>query len=289
MKRTIVIVLFLTTALFTFAGGSKDASAFDAQKSINVVSREDGSGTRGAFIEIFGIEERGADGSRKDMTTREAIIARATDVMMTNIAGDKYAIGYISLGSLNNTVKAVAVNGAAATTGNVKSGGYTIARPFFIAAKSGLSPLAQDFVGYILSAEGQAVIAKSYIPVNEAAAAYAGNRPSGKIVVAGSSSVTPIMEKLREAYLALNPSAAIEIQMSDSTAGMTAAMNGTCDIGMASRELKDSEKAQLVPTQIAIDGIAIIVNKDNPVADLAKEQINAIYTGKTTSWNAVIP
>jgi phosphate transport system substrate-binding protein len=284
MKKVITAVFFMAASVAAFANGSREATAFDQQKNINVVSREDGSGTRGAFIELFGVEVRGADGSRRDMTSIEAVIAKQTDVMMMNIAGDPYAIGYISLGSLNETVKAVAINGTAATTANVKNGSYSVSRPFYIATKGEPSEPVKDFINFILSSEGQSVIAKSYIPVDTSAPAYTRNNNSSKIVVAGSSSVTPVMEKLKEAYIALNPSAVIEIQQSDSSAGMTAALTGVCDIGMSSRDLTQNELAQLVPVKIAVDGIAVIVNKKNPVTNLTKDQVRAIFTGETTQW-----
>ncbi|MDR2163325.1 MAG: substrate-binding domain-containing protein [Clostridiales Family XIII bacterium] len=261
-------------------------SNFDASKPIVVVSREDGSGTRGAFIELFEIEEEGEDGSKKDMTTKEAVIAKQTDVMMTNVAGDTYAIGYISLGSMNGTIKAVAIDGVEASTDNVKNGSYTVMRPFNIATKGEPSKLAADFIAYIMSAEGQAVIGESYIPVVDGAPAFEGGKEKGKIVVAGSSSVTPIMEKLKEAYIALNPDADIEIQMSDSSAGITAAIDGNCDIAMASRELKDTEQG-LTPTKIALDGIAVIVNNENPAADMTKDQVKSIFTGAVTEWSGI--
>jgi phosphate transport system substrate-binding protein len=285
VKKIIAVLLavFAAASAFTGCGG-----AFDTSQAINVISREDGSGTRGAFIELFGVEVKDADGNKKDMTTKEAVVAKQTDVMMTNVSGSQYAIGYISLGSLNDTVKALSIEGAAASTENVKNGSYTVHRPFFIATKGTPGELAQDFIGFILSAEGQEVIGKSYIPISESPAAYAGGKPSGKIVVAGSSSVTPIMEKLKEAYLAINAGAAIEIQQSDSSAGMTSAIEGSCDIGMSSRELKDSELAELTPTQIATDGIAVIVNKDNPVSNLSKEEIRAIFTGEILTWDSII-
>ncbi|MDR2655605.1 MAG: substrate-binding domain-containing protein [Oscillospiraceae bacterium] len=279
----VLLAVFAAASAFTGCGG-----AFDTSQAINVISREDGSGTRGAFIELFGVEVKDADGNKKDMTTKEAVVAKQTDVMMTNVSGSQYAIGYISLGSLNDTVKALSIEGAAASTENVKNGSYTVHRPFFIATKGTPGELAQDFIGFILSAEGQEVIGKSYIPISESPAAYAGGKPSGKIVVAGSSSVTPIMEKLKEAYLAINAGAAIEIQQSDSSAGMTSAIEGSCDIGMSSRELKDSELAELTPTQIATDGIAVIVNKDNPVSNLSKEEIRAIFTGEILTWDSII-
>lgn len=271
------------------ADNAEEAGDFDAGEYINVTSREDGSGTRGAFIELFGIEEKNEAGEKIDYTTEEANITNSTDVMMTTVAGDEYAIGYISLGSLNDTVKAVSIDGAEATVENIKSGSYTIARPFNIATKGEVSDVAQDFIDYILSADGQAVIADNgYITVDDAAAAFESNGAEGKIVVAGSSSVTPVMEKLKEAYTAVNAGAEIEIQESDSTTGMTAAMDGTCDIGMASRELKDSEtEGGLTATVIAMDGIAVIVNNDNPTTELSKDDVNGIFRGEITTWGDV--
>ena len=267
---------FVSTVLaFALCATSALAMAAD---DITVVSREDGSGTRGAFVELMGVEVKGEDGSKKDMTTEEAVIANSTDVVMQNVASDKNAIGYISLGSLNDTVKAVTIDET------IKDGSYKVSRPFYIATKGEVSEITQDFISFILSAEGQEVVGSSYIKVDDAAPAYAGTKPEGKIVVAGSSSVTPVMEKLAEAYKAVNDKATIEIQMSDSTAGMTGAMDGTCDIGMASRELKDSEAEALTGTVIAMDGIAIIVNNENAVDGLTVEQVNGIYTGEITSW-----
>ncbi len=272
------------------ADTSADAAGdFDTSEYINVTSREDGSGTRGAFIELFGIEEKNDAGEKVDYTTEEANITNSTDVMMTTVAGDEYAIGYISLGSLNDTVKAVAIDGADATVENIKSGSYTIARPFNIATKGEVSEVAQDFMNFILSADGQSVISDNgYITVSDDAAAFESNGAEGKIVVAGSSSVTPVMEKLKEAYTAVNTGAEIEIQESDSTTGMTAAMDGTCDIGMASRELKDSEtEGGLTATVIAMDGIAVVVNNDNPTTNLTKDDVNGIFRGEITTWDEV--
>jgi phosphate transport system substrate-binding protein len=291
MKKTpvgkLICLLTASALVLSLAGCAQNSGAFDSSKSISVVSREDGSGTRGAFIELFGIEEKNEDGTSKDMTTKQSIIAKQTDVMMTNVAGDSYAIGYISLGSLNDTIKALQIEGIDASSENVKNGTYPISRPFNIATKGQPSPGAADFIAYILSSEGQAVIAESYIPVLEGAPAYAGDKPSGKIVVAGSSSVTPIMEKLKEAYAAVNPDASVEIQMSDSSAGLTAATEGTCDIAMASRDLKDSELEALTPIQIALDGIAVIVNNGNPVTNLSKDQVKSIFIGETTEWSEI--
>ena len=253
--------------------------------AITVVSREDGSGTRSAFVELTGVEEKNEAGEKVDNTTVEAIVTNSTNVMMTTVAGDPSAIGYISLGSLNETVKALQIEGVEATVENIKAGTYTLSRPFNIATKEGLSEVAADFVSYILSAEGQAVIAENgYIPLDDAPA-YAGKQVAGKVVVAGSSSVTPVMEKLKEAYAAVNPNAEIEVQQSDSTTGMQSAIDGVCDIGMASRDLKDSElEAGLTGTTIAMDGIAIIVNPANPVESMTVEEIEQIFTGAVTTW-----
>lgn len=263
------------------------APKFKSKKSITVLSREDGSGTRGAFIELFGIEKKDTSGKKVDYTTDEAAITNSTAVMLASVAGDNYAIGYVSLGSLNDSVKAVKIDGADATVSNINNGSYKISRPFNIAVKEGLTPVAQDFVNFILSDKGQKVIAANkYIQV--AAKSYISSKASGKIVVSGSSSVSPVMEKLIEAYKSENPNAKIELQTSDSTTGVTNAINGTCDIGMVSRSLKDSEKSKGVQeVTIAIDGIAVIVNKSNPTENLSKAQVEQIFTGKTLKWNEV--
>lgn len=272
----------------TIDAAADAAGDFDTSSDISVVSREDGSGTRGAFIELFGVEEKDANGDKVDYTTDEAIIANSTEIVMTTVAGDDYAIGYSSLGSLNDTVKAVKIDGAEPTADNINNGSYTISRPFNIATKGDVSDVAQDFINYIMSADGQQIIEDNgYIKASDAGA-FESNGASGKIVVAGSSSVTPVMEKLQEAYQKVNSGAEIEIQESDSTTGMTAAMDGTCDIGMASRELKDTEiDGGLTATVIAKDGIAIIVNKNNPTEDLTKDQVNSIFRGEVTTWDEV--
>lgn len=264
------------------------AAAAEVSGEITVVSREEGSGTRGAFIELTGVEEKNADGVKVDNTTEEAVVTNSTNVMMTTVAGDESAIGYISLGSLNDTVKALQIDGVDATVENIKNGTYTLARPFNIATKEDLSEVAQDFVNYILSAEGQQVIADNkYIPLDDAPA-YEGKQVSGKIVVAGSSSVTPVMQKLAEAYQVVNPNAEIEVQQSDSTTGMQSAIDGICDIGMASRDLKDSEKeAGLNGQTIAMDGIAVIVNQNNDLTTLTFAQVKSIFTGEATEWENV--
>lgn len=269
------------------AATSAESAAFDTSKTIAVVTREEGSGTRDAFTELTGVLVK--DGDKKtDNTTSSAVTINSTEAVITNVKDNDAAIGYISLGSLNDTVKALKVGSVEATAENVKSGDYVISRPFNIAYKGKLSEVAQDFVDYILSADGQAVVSEEgYVAVTENAA-YSGKKPEGKISVAGSSSVAPVMEKLAEAYQKINTNAKIEIQTSDSSAGMQAAMEGTCDIGMASRELKDEEAGSLESITIAKDGIAIIVNKANTCDDLTVDQIRTIYTGETTVWSDII-
>lgn len=267
---------------------SKETTGGDMTGEITVLSREDGSGTRGAFIELFGIEQKNDAGEKEDMTTDDAQITNSTSVMMTTVQGNPKAIGYISLGSLDESVvKAVEIDGAAPTVENVKAGTYKVVRPFNIATKGEASEVAQDFINFIMSADGQKVVSENgYITVNDAALAYAASGVSGKVVVGGSSSVTPVMEKLKEAYMALNPDVTVEVQQSDSTTGMTSTIDGAYDIGMASRELKDSElEAGLTPTVIAQDGIAVIVNKENALTGLTSEQVLSIYTGETTDWS----
>ncbi len=270
------------------AASQDQASDWDSSNDISIVSREDGSGTRGAFIELFGIEEKQGD-QKVDMTTEDAQITNNTSVMLTTVAKDDYAIGYVSLGSLDDSVKALKIDGAEATEENIKDGSYKVSRPFNIATKGDpTNEVAKDFIDYILSKDGQQVISDNGYISNDDAADYAGTAPSGKCVVGGSSSVSPVMEKLIEAYKKVNPNAEIELQTSDSTTGMTSTIEGSYDIGMASRELKDSETSEgLKATVIATDGIAVIVNNNNPADELSSEQVKEIYTGSYTTWDEV--
>ena len=286
MKKLVSLLLTLALLLTTACAMADE---------INVISREDGSGTRGAFIELFGIEQKNAEGIKIDYTTDDCDITNSTSVMMTSVAGNDCAIGYISLGSMNDTVKALLIDGAAASVENIKNGSYKVARPFNIATKAEVSDAAADFIAFIMSAEGQAVIeANGYIAVVEDAPAFAGGKVKGasgapaKIVVAGSSSVTPVMEKLKEAYESINADVEIELQQSDSSSGMTSTIDGVCDIGMASRALKESEiEKGLTGLTIAMDGIAVIVSLDNPVDGLTTEQVRDIYMGEITDWSEV--
>ena len=302
LKKFIAILSVATMAAGLAVGcgsssdsGSSDSSSADSKSSdwdssndITIVSREDGSGTRGAFIELFGIEEK-KDGEKVDMTTDDAQITNSTSVMLTTVAGDDYAIGYVSLGSLNDTVKALKIDGEEATEQNIKDGKYKICRPFNIATKKGAdNEVAKDFIAYIMSKEGQQVISDNGYIGDDSAEAYAGSKPSGKAVVGGSSSVSPVMEKLIEAYKKVNTGAEIELQTTDSTTGMTSAIDGSYDIGMASRELQDEEKDKLDSQVIATDGIAVIVNKNNTTDELSSDQVKTIYTGDATTWDEVV-
>lgn len=269
----------LVATMLASCGGSSD--------KITVISREDGSGTRGAFIELTGIEEKDSNGNKTDNTKKDALICKSTDVVLTQVSGDKNAIGYISFGSLNDTVKALKVEGVEPSTATIESGDYKIVRPFNIAVKDGLSDAAQDFENYILSSEGQDIIEKAgYIKIDKSAAAYASNNASGKVVVSGSSSVTPVMEKLAESYQKANTNVTVDVQQSDSSTGIKDAINGTSDIGMASRDISDDELSQGIKSvTIAQDAIAVIVNKDNAVEDITMDEIKAIYTGSKTTWS----
>lgn len=294
MKRMIAAGLAAVLALTALTGcgddsekgGGSEGGADMSAREISVLSREDGSGTRGAFIELFGIEEKDADGNKVDNTTLAAEITNSTSVMMTTVAGNEASIGYISLGSLDNSVKALKIDGAEASAENVKNGSYKAARPFNVVYKEDqLSELGNDFLSFIMSDEGQAVIEENGYVSQGSEGAYKGTGVSGTITVSGSSSVTPVMEKLKEAYASVNPEAKIEVQQNDSSTGIADTISGMCDIGMASRELKEEEASQgITPLVIAMDGIAVIVNKSNTAENLSSEQIKAIFTGETTVW-----
>lgn len=301
MKKFIAVLaaVSMVAAMAAGCGSSEDPSAnsdaateeggesgsWDAANMITAVTREEGSGTRGAFTELFGV----VDEEDNDMITLDAQTTNSTSVMMTTVSENEYAIGYISLGSLDDSlVKAVKIDGVDATAENIENGTYKVSRPFNVAVKPDSdNAVAKDFMAFIMSTEGQAVVAdEGYIPVAEVEA-YAGEAPEGSCVVGGSSSVSPLMEKLIEAYAEVNPNASIELQTSDSTTGMTSAIEGSYDIGMASRELKDEEAAELEGTVIATDGIAVIVNKNNPTDDLTSDQVKNIYLGDVTTWDAI--
>lgn len=292
---TAIATMSCLVGAFAMIGCSSSGQESGAQNSagteqISVYSREDGSGTRGAFIELFGLEEKDAQGNKTDTTTDKAAITNSTSVMMTSVANDPNGIGYISLGSLNDSVKAIRIDGVEATADNVKSGSYKVSRPFNIVLSDMSNAAASDFVTFVMSADGQAIVEDNhYIAVNDTAQPYQKGDVSGKVVIAGSSSVTPVMEKLAEAYESVNPAVTIEVQQSDSTTGVNMAIEGTCDIGMASRELKDSEVAAGVRSQpIARDGIAVIVAPSSSVDELTSQQVKDIFSGVAKTWADVI-
>lgn len=292
MKKILSLGLAALMTVFALAGcgaDSNDGGTGTGRDAISVLTREEGSGTRGAFIELLGIEEKNADGKKVDKTIDTAETTNSTSVMITTVQGNKAAIGYISLGSLDKSkVKALKVDGAEAAADNVKSGEYKVARPFNIATKGDATGVASDFIKFILSADGQAVVEKNGYISEGNTGAYKASGQKGKITIGGSSSVTPVMEKLKEAYVKLNPDVTIDVQQNDSSSGMKGAIDGIYDIGMASRDVKDSEKeAGLNSIKIALDGIAVIVNKDNTLDSITSEQIKNIYTGSLTKWSEI--
>lgn len=276
MKRTIAVMLALIMVITALTGCG------GANTDISVISREEGSGTRDAFVEIMGIKV-----DDKDNTTANAEISSSTSVVITTVSGNENAIGYVSMGSLNDTVKAISVDGAKATVENVKSGDYKVARPFNIVTGKNVSDLAKDFISFIMSEDGQNIIEEEgYIKIADGAEKYKKSTGlSGRIVLAGSTSVAPVMDVLADAYKDINPDVEIEIQQTGSGAGITSTIEGACDIGMSSRDLKDEETAKGVSqTKIAMDGIAVIVNLENSVENLSSEQIRQIFTGELTTW-----
>lgn len=298
MKKILSLGLAALMTVFAFAGCGADkgtdsknsgAGTGTGTDTISVLTREEGSGTRGAFIELLEIEEKNADGKKVDKTIDTAETTNSTSVMITTVQGNKAAIGYISLGSLDKSkVKALKVDGAEAAADNVKSGEYKVSRPFNIATKGDTTGVASDFIKFILSADGQAVVEKNGYISEGNTGAYKASGQKGKITIGGSSSVTPVMEKLKEAYVKVNPDVTIDVQQNDSSSGMKGAIDGIYDIGMASRDVKDSEKeAGLNSIKIALDGIAVIVNKDNTLDSITSEQIKNIYTGSLTKWSEI--
>lgn len=281
-KLTALFLSLVMVFSVTACGGQSD--------TITVCSREDGSGTRGAFIEIFGIEEKDAQGNKVDKTTIDAEITNSTAVMLQTVAGNRNAIGYVSLGSLSDSVTAADIDGAKATVENVKNGSYKVSRPFNIVTNGEAKEEAADFIKFIMSAEGQAIVEGAGYISEGSTGAYEKSNVSGKVVVAGSSSVTPVMEKLAEGYKeATDGRVEVEVHMSDSSTGVTSVLEGICDIGMASRAIKDSEKEKGAEGMvIAIDGIAVIVNNNNSVKSLTSEEVKAIFKGEVTSWTEMV-
>lgn len=279
MRNILAAILsagFMAASLTGCAGG---------ERKITVVSREDGSGTRSAFVELMEV----VDADKKDATTASAEINNSTNGVMMSVLGNPDAIGYISLGSLNDTVKAVKVDGVEATAENVKNGAYAIARPFEICYKEeNLDDLAKDFIAFIMSKDGQQIIADNhYIAVNSDAS-YTPAGLKGTISVNGSTSVGPVMEKLAAKYQELNSGAVVQIQQTGSGAGITAVTSDACNIGMSSRALKQAELDKgLSELKIADDGIAVIVHKDSKVDNLTSEQIKKIFLGELENWSEI--
>ena len=254
MKKSRILSLILALAMVLSAsvilsacGDKKSGDDGEKNDKISVISREEGSGTRGAFIELVGIEEKNDQGEKIDNTVDTAVITNSTSVAMTSVSEDKASIGYISLASLNDTVKALKIDGVEPTVKNIQKGEYPIARNFNLVTGDNLSELGKDFINYILSTEGQKTVSENgYIELTEAGKYEASDavKEGGKITIGGSSSVTPLMEKLAEAYKKINPKVEVMVQQSDSTTGVTSAIDGSVDIGMASRDLKDTETSQ---------------------------------------------
>lgn len=286
MKKILALTLCVVMAIAVFTGcGNNNADSKTDGAPITVISREDGSGTRGAFTELMGIMVDDVDN-----TTTSAEISQSTSVVLTTVAGNKNSIGYVSLGSLNDTVKAVKVDGVDATVENIKGGSYAVSRPFLVVTNDKLTDVSKDFIKFILSKQGQDIIAEEgYITIDDNAAAYETQKGiSGKIVLAGSTSVSPVMQKLADAYKAIYSDVTLEIQQTGSGAGITSTIEGACDIGMSSRDLKPEETAEGIEgITIAMDGIAVVVNNENSVEDLTSEQIRQIFTGEVTDWSQV--
>lgn len=288
-KRVGLLILALMTSSILTGCGKSDTKGFDKTNKITVISREDGSGTRGAFTELFKVSAKGTDGKTKDHTIDTAVITQSTGVMLTSVEGDINSIGYVSLGSLNDKVKALKIDGIDPTVENIKNGKYKISRPFNIATKGEQNEQTKDFISFITSVDGQKIVEKDGYVSKENTGEYKSTVTKGKVTIAGSSSITPVMEKLKEAYEKLNKDVVIEINQSDSTTGMNSAVNGICNIGMASRELKESELAKgLKNTVIAFDGIAVIVNKTNTLSGLSIDEVKNVYTGSSKIWSDII-
>lgn len=286
-NRTLVIATIILLCIFL---ASCSASDFGLDKEITVITREDGSGTRDAFVQLFSVLDVDEKGKQYDATVMTADTQPSTGVVISSVADNKNAIGYISMGALNSSIKALSINGAAPTSENIKNGSYKVVRTFNIVTLPEITDAAKDFVSFVLSAGGQAVVEETgYISSVDDAENFEGADVSSTVTVSGSSSVAPVMQKLKEAYENINSNVTIEVNISDSSTGISDAANGACDIGMSSRELKESEISKgLISTPIALDGISIIVNPENIIDELSSSQINAIYTGRTSTWKEVL-
>jgi phosphate transport system substrate-binding protein len=297
MKKILILAAILIGALAFTACGSDDdngngtttGSSWDASRQVNVIARDPGSGTHAAFIELLGIEVS-ADGNVTDNTYIGAYIAPSTGGVITTVAGDEFAIGYISMGAMNTSVRALSVDGIAATVENVQNGTYPVFRSFYMAVQPVLSPEAAAFLAFIQSAEGQDVIAgRNYVPAFASPAAFvAPEGLSGTVVAAGSTSMTDITQRLAEAFEAVVPGVSVEVHSSGSGAGITAAIDGIADIGLTSRAIRDGELEQgVISETMAHDGIVVVVNNSSPVTALTSSQIHDIFVRDVTRWNEV--
>lgn len=286
-KKILFVILFFSVLLL----GCDSKKEFSKDNNITVLSREEGSGTRGAFIELFGIEKKNSSGEKIDYTTDEAMVTNSTSVMMTSIASDMYGIGYVSLGFLNDSVKGLKIDGVFPSVENIKLGEYKIVRPFnIVTTNKELSESAKDFINFILSNQGQSVISENgFISISDSSNYDVKKIKFEKVVVSGSSSVSPVMEKIKELYQVYQPNSLVEIQQTDSTTGITSVLNEICDIGMSSRNLKSSEISNgALQTLIAQDGIAVVINKSNPLDSVSTKQVCDVFTGNTLKWNELI-
>lgn len=275
MKKIVVIfAAFLLTVLLTGCRENAD---------INVISREAGSGTRDAFTQLTGIKENGSDN-----TAVTSEITSSTFVVIKSVAGDKNAIGYVSLGTLAGDIKALKINGTAPSAENIENGTYPLVRTFNIVDRGDLTAEAQDFVDFVMSAEGREIIEKEgYVAAGEADSPEKSEKDSrkGRIVIAGSTSVAPLMDVLADKYMKYHPKVKIEIQQTGSGAGITSVLAGACDIGISSRELTEEEMAKGArASAIARDGIVVIVNQENETEDMTIDEIRDIFTGRRTVW-----
>lgn len=284
MKSKFSTIVLAVTLLFSLTACNSD-KPFESAYNINAITREPGSGTRGAFLELFELEDKKPNGYYKDLLTKEASVENNTSTIITSVQDDKYAIGYISLGSLSDSVKPVKIDGIAPTAENIQNGTYKVKRSFNIITKKGNhEDVLVDFIDFVFSKQGQKIVSTHYVPVDSNASAYAGNKPAGTIIIGGSSSVAPIMEKIVEEYRTINPNAKVELQVNDSTTGISKTLEGAYDIGISSRSLKQTEGHKLSEQEFALDGIVIIVNKKNSFDNLSKQDVKNIYLGKTNKW-----
>lgn len=284
MKKSFLAMMLASVILVGCKGKVNDAT-YKGKENINVISREEGSGTRSAFVEIVNLLEK-KDGKKMDLTTKEAVIQNNTNGVLMSVLQDKSAIGYISLGYLNDKVKALKIDGADAKIVNIQNKKYKIARPFNLVYKENLDELSKDFLDYILSKDGQKVVEnEKFITVKGNEKEYVSKGKKGKIVISGSTSITPLMEKLKENYIKLNSNVEIEIQSVGSSAGIKSTLENISTIGMVSRQLKEDEKEKLKNVEIAVDGIVVVVNKENSLSDISMENVKKVFKGEIKDWS----